>query len=337
MMNQSIISFCRPRILQSTAKADKYAQLFVQHSGDFVWIGIPLVSISFFISCILIPCLLHNMRGVSKAYLVLQQLSANVFLIKLVILMVPYRNKSRDLTSFVSGGYTWSFTEFSENIGNVCFYQQFFYSVLQSLNFYHMICKPLKFAEYSKNWCVVCRVAFISIVSIVLNVPKLIESVMFKFASTWVFSQIESYLQVRRFNSVYNAVVLILLRIGYTTILSMIAVKVRSSLAESRGVREGKNNHPLFIAICIVPLINNILYLGSDIPQLIRSYRDITYSDMDRLNKFYADWRLFECRFILTTAVYLTAAVIQCSAYLLCFPQLRRCLCESFAKDNCAK
>ena len=114
----------------------------------------------------------------------------------------------------------------------------------------------------------------------------------------WVFSQIESYLQVRRFNSVYNAVVLILLRIGYTTILSMIAVKVRSSLAESRGVREGKNNHPLFIAICIVPLINNILYLGSDIPQLILSYRDITYSDMDRLNKFYADWRLFECRFI---------------------------------------
>ena len=64
----------------------------------------------------------------------------------------------------------------------------------------------------------------------------------------------------------------------------------------------------------------------------------VYYSDFKYDEEYFdPDWRFYELTFVLTASVYLMASVVQCSAYLICFPQLRKGLCDVFSKLQCAK
>ena len=327
-----------------------YLQFLDKNASKSVWIALPMTVATMIISCILIPCLLKNLRGHSKVYLILQHLSANVFLIMMAT-AITIETRPKDFISFAAGGYrAEAYIKITAIFENIFYYQQYSYSLLQSLNFYHMICNPLQYCEYTKPISVIKRVVVCLLFSFLLPLPSVLERMVVTFVSRNNWSlDLDLVKDVIYFNRIYCGVVACLLKVGYTVILSIISVRVRSSLAESREIRNDEATiSPLFVTVCLVPLVNNVLYLGSEIPRAIFDYRNNVHSDFKRDKVYYSDfkydeeyfdpdWRFYELTFILTASVYLMASVVQCSAYLICFPQLRRGLCDVFSKLQCAK
>ena len=299
------------------------------------------------------------MRGHSKLYHVLQQLTANLYLAMLIIsLILPNGNLGLRLNPIFpsindpiglnnSIQFNSLFPQIQQRqwddkvvvllFGNICFHQNYFFSLLQSLNYYNMIYKPLQFDKYSKNRNVIRRVITCLVISITLSIPQIIREVKSSFAlSKLTDSALKLLVETARFHQIYNVVMICLLKIGHTVMLSVISFRVQRALAESRAIRNDKSCiSPLFLAVCLVPLFNNILYLGSDIPRILDCYWQIQlypyYRDFDHMK----NWRWLQIKSVLSISVYLVASVVQCLAYLACFPHLKQGLCNGFAKLKC--
>ena len=88
---------------------------------------------------------------------------------------------------------------------------------------------------------------------------------------TWHFS-LGRYANYFYYCSLTQMIIVASVKISYTITLVFLAFKIRSSLISSRELRNGTNNSPLFVVICVIPLINNVIYLGSDIPKMMMGY-----------------------------------------------------------------
>ena len=183
-----------------------YLQYLDKNASESVWIALPLIIATFIISCILIPCLLKNLRGHSKVYLILQNLSANVFLIMMAIPAMTAQTRPKDFASLAAGGYRIEgYVEIATIFKNIFHYQQYSYQLLQSLNFYNMICKPLQYGEYSKSGRVVKRVVACLLFSCLLSVPTILERMALTFILFYDLSiHVDHVKDLAYFNWIYN-------------------------------------------------------------------------------------------------------------------------------------
>ena len=62
-------------------------------------------------------------------------------------------------------------------LGCIFFYQHYAYSLLHSLNYYHMICNPLQFDQYSKGVNILKRICFLLALSFLLSTASFVELV----------------------------------------------------------------------------------------------------------------------------------------------------------------
>ena len=332
----------------------------IQHDSDLLLhMILPIIVIKVIVSCILVPFLLKNLHGHTKLYNFLQQFSADLYSLTLIvpfILRFDNLNENDSHKIYIANVTYFSkycFSIFSTTLGSIFFYLHYAFSLLQSLNYYHMICDSLKFKDYSLKVNVMKRIAACLSLCFIFATHHVVRcGASFSYSATleyWVEfggsekirkKQATTYDNVLSFTSVFEAVQLVLLKIVYTTILTVIALRIRSSLHQSSQMRNGPGrnttNRALFFTICVVPMINNFLFLISDVSKIILTFNDadwLTDSNIDDLSMWDScsilfDHYRYQVHFPLTVTILLLGGLINCSAYLYSFSQLRQGFCK---------
>ena len=266
--------------------------------------------------CILVPILLQNLRGSPKTFLVLQQISSVLFVAFSFTSMEINNSSLTELTSKEWGDDS-AFAKLvtTQKICNffAAFFlsQHFVFSILQSFNYYEMITNPLHFEEYAMVKKVVCRALVLSLVSVILCVDYLIECVT-------------SSKSVTRALHVFRLAKYPIVKFSYTSTLVFVAYKIRLSLTQSNSIRGSTRLSSLFIAVCIIPLVNNVLFLGVEVPNTVIPF---IFSRKDNLHgAFCMSGMGHFARHIqmpLTISVFTLGSLMQCASFLAGFPKLR--------------
>ena len=293
---------------------------------------------TFLMSCIITPILLKNLHGTTKVYLTMQQISSNFYLMTTSFTRIVARSiASTDLKSFIRNKSRFEMNiKFIHMFGEIFFYQQYVYLILQSLNYYQMICNPLQFDDYSKRFQIVKRVVIGWIISILLITPTIAHHINYFLTFPFMsISHIEILSKMNYCIVIYGVGALMTIKIVYTSVLVYVWIHVRSALTESRQLRKEKGTSSVLIIVCFIPQIINLVYLVSEIPRLTILVKDLLFREED-VNCVYS-WSYLELRTILSSSVYSMVAAIHCIAYLSLFRSLRQGLCGGLLMCNVEK
>ena len=274
------------------------------------------LSLGALLCCILVPVLLQNLRGSPRIFLVLQQISAVLFV---VFSFIPMEINVSTLVELHSKPWG-SEDPFPNSVltQNICNFfaafflsQHFVFSILQSFNYHEMISNPLHFEEYAKVKKVLRRVMAMSLVSVVLCVDYLIDCVI----SEKSVSQALHIVRLAKYPIV---------KVLYTATLIFVAYKIRLSLKQSNSIRGSTTLSSLFIAVCVVPLVNNVLFLGVEVPNAVIPF---LFSREDNLHAAFCTSGIGHfvrhIQMPLTISVFAMGSLMQCAAFLAGFPKLR--------------
>ena len=268
------------------------------------------------LGCVLVPILLQNLRGSPKVFLVLQQISAFLCVIfSFVSLEISNSSlielPSRDWSD-TSAINSWLKTQKISNFWAAFFSSQHLsFSILQSLNYHEMITNPSHYEDYASIKRVVCRILALSLLSIISCVDFLIECAP---SSRHVLYTLR----------IVRLVKYPIIKVSYTVTLIFVAYKIRKCLNQSNSVRGSTTLSSLFMAACVIPLINNMLFLGTELPNIVIPY---LFSRKQNLHATFCKSAVGHfARHIqmpLTISIYTMGSLIQCAAFLVCFPKLR--------------
>ena len=311
-------------------------------------IVIPIILAKVLISSVLVLCLLKNLHGHSKIYYLLQQLSIDIYLITIFLpLVVSYQDmkpetggeifySAKDLSFYASDALSRAVSA----LGTVFFYTQYAFVLLQFMNYYHMICNPLNFREYSTNANAIKR-SFVSLAfCLLLSAPGWVRCWP-SYATTIYISNsdMQDYIilnPILKSCSIFEVVETGLLKCIYTLILIIMGVKVKSSINQSNDLRSHNDKSGLFFVVCLMPIFNNVLDLASVVSKTIVILYEgsLGYEGMftpvsfDSSCETKRDDYLLHIHLPLTASVFLLASFIHCATYLFCFSKLRQGLCK---------
>ena len=274
------------------------------------------------------PSLLKELSGHSKLYFLLQQLMIFLFLGST---FAPALTVYNMLEGFMHK-FDWNMDDimFVQPLclffNNVCYYLQYAFSFLQMLNYQAMICNPLSYQEYILPKNFFRRGAVVFIASLIIPAPLL--SLLVVSVHTKNFNVLRWVLNV------FHLTVFLVYRMIYSFSIVVIARKIKNALNESKRTRNGHDsNSSLFIVICIVPLINNFIYLAADIPYLVSPF----YHSRSTCNDLFGYFSAQVC-LPLMAGTYMVGSMLQCGSYLVYIPNLRISACKraaSFASRIC--
>ena len=321
-----------------------------QHFGAKIqMIVIPVILAKVLISSVLIPCLLKNLHGHSKIYYLLQQLSIDIYLITIFLpLVVSYQHMKpetgaeifysafKDLSFYASDALSRAVSA----LGTVFFYTQYAFVLLQSMNYYHMICNPLNFREYSTNANAIKRSLVSLAFCLLLSAPGWVRCWP-SYATTIYISNSDMQDNIilnpiLKSCSIFEVVETGLLKCIYTLILIIMGVKIKSSINQSNDLRSQNDKSGLFFVVCLMPIFNNVLDLASVVSKTIVILYEgsLGYEGMftpvsfDSSCETKRDDYLLHIHLPLTASVFLLASFIHCATYLFCFSKLRQGLCK---------
>ena len=133
---------------------------------------------------IIVPCLLKNLCGLSKLLYFLQQFSADLYLLTIIVPLVL----DFDLLDREEAGKIWAkahsrykyyaFSTITAALGTIFFYKQYAFSLLLILNDQNMIRKSLKFRDYARPANVLKRVFITLLLCSILfthHIPRLVN------------------------------------------------------------------------------------------------------------------------------------------------------------------
>ena len=317
-----------------------------QGQGDkFLIIVIPIILAKLAISCAVVPFLLKNLHGHSKIYFVLQQMSGDSYLITLFVssYIETWMLDTDELVGVLATFqkiFTYDTIIYAaSSLGTIFFYLQYAFSLLQCLNYYHMICDSLRFAEYSDNGKAMKRVICFLGLSTVLSAHSWVRCGATLFTNVGGLSEDGKFDRISLcfdtiflFHAIFDAVEVSVLKFIYTFILIKLSIQIKSSLAHSSEMSNRRNVPTIFIVSCLVPLVTNILYVISDVLKILASFYEIpnfNMSSAESIGSCEDEWTSYRTNIHLpiTASVFLLACIIHCTTYLLCFSRLRKGIC----------
>ena len=299
-------------------------------------------------SCIIVPCLLKNLRGRSKLLYFLQQFSADLYMLMIIVLLVLDFDllDREEAGKILANAHNWykyhAFSIVTAALGTIFFYQQYAFSLLLIINYYNMICNSLKFRDYSRPANMLKRVFTSLLLCSILSVHHIARLVScFSHSVYWMErgTDVDAYHKqiaevVMKSTSIFEAVEVALLKVVYTCILIFIGIKIKSSLNLSSELRisgNGRSDHNsiIFFTFCLVPLINNFFFIVSDISKVIVTFNQTIYSGGDVSAESCLDDYTLRLHLPITASVFLVTSIIHCSAYLYGFSHLRKGFCTA--------
>ena len=220
---------------------------------------------------------------------------------------------------------------FWDTLRNMFYYQHNMLMILQSLHYRALICDSLNFEEYRRH--VFKRLVLVLTCSFIFSSPHSLFLVM-------EFSQIGSntspFTFVKRsFKQilyVYDMTGMAITKAATAVILIFVAYSVKKALNQSNEVRDwptrGCLSPPLFIVVCLVPLGIHFFHLLGDVPRFILYL--VHYLVWNgKLNGCLDHNSYFSVNIFLPLNffAYCIGSLVQCSAYLIYFPNLRKVKC----------
>ena len=330
-------------------------------------IFIPCFCVHVLIACVLLPLLLKNLHGHSKGFFVFQQVAVVLYLLftfleslidqnmsfspthppmptsaalttetelKLVYNLMNYLNNIKNVIDHIRKPAKFSYLW--DSLRNIFFYQQALFSILQSFYYKALICDSLNFAEYRKNS--MRRSIFAVLCSIFLSFPHLIFFGL-ELSRAEVFDDpnfVHRY--YKQVLYLFDMTGMVIVKAMTIVIMVLVAYSVKRALNLSVEIRDQGTDRsslpPLFIVVCLVPLLNNFLFLFGDVPRfilyLVHYLVGIWKYSGCLDHKSYFSVNIF---LPLNFSVYCIGSLLQCSAFLFYFPNLRKKLCFARSHD----
>ena len=289
------------------------------------------------LGCVVVPLLLQNLRGTPKVFLLLQQLCAVAYV---TLCFFSLRLTVGVLTDkFGFNVYHMDFDK--ERIGIISLqqrlmglfalffaYQHLGYSLLQSLHYHAMIADPLSFEKYGRVKKVIFRVLIMTLLSAALACERTVEMTVPLFNEDRDIRE-EERNRAEYILKIFRIVKYSVVKVVYTAVLIVVAYKIWQSMEQSRNLRGSNQISPLFVAICVIPIVNDFVYLIAELPEAILPLV-IQEGDVKLLEAFCTTWLGHFVRHVqlpLTISIYTFASVLQCAGFLACFPKLREGAC----------
>ena len=294
-------------------------------------IFLPISILTVTLGCFLVSYLLKKLRREVKIYFLLQQIMgvlALLFTFAPSIIHYVVLKSMEELGSAIGKhAFLLKFTYISDFLKNLTYCQHHMFSLLQVFNYRSMICDPMNFDEYKKWKNALKRVILSSVLSALLSTEFLVQCT-FRFL---IRSISQSFLRKANFViSILTTIKFVIVKLCYTLALVTASMKIKKSLDQSNGLRNGQGRGLMtgpFLCICMIPIVNNVLSLVSDVPELLLSSSHITNSDeasCNRLTGFSVDVHL-----PMTATTFLIASALLTMAYWISFPSLRIRFCNS--------
>ena len=124
--------------------------------------------------------------------------------------------------------------------------------------------------------------------------------------------------------AIFSIVQFGILKVVYTVLLIIQTSKIKKSLCQSNALRNGTDNlhgMSLFIVVCIIPTVNNAVYLCSDLPQIVFTY--IERNTKNGCDETLVNFSL-RVQMPLIAVSYFFGSLLQCITYIIIFPKVRR-------------
>ena len=321
--------FTHPPIIQPIAGIVQCLRIAEDEDGSIIFkLSLPFVIFLFLFSCVILPVLLKDLRGHSKLYMILHQLS-NV--LHLTLILVPHIVSGHLKHATISERSLHILTERRWNIIVACsiIFKQFFYyqhhafTFLQCGHYRSMICDPLRFKEFSACKKVLRRIAIALLLFSLLLIDD-ITKISFEFRVSLVAEQKE---RVVSKITMYSFVELSVFKLLYIGTLVKISLDIRNSLSQAENVRDEEGTRrPLFYVVAVIPLINSILCSSIEITTAAIIF--YLRSNLKAYECTSADQKFSRVVQIpLVASVYLLTSIINTCGYLICFPKLRYWQC----------
>ena len=264
----------------------------------------------------MIPLLLRDLRGVSKAFLMLQNLCAVLYL------LFAFPN-----LAFLTGG-TIDINVFKlfwideidtlllkyEYISTIFYHLFYAFSSLQCLQYKNMICDPLHYRDYSRAKCITVRVICAVVLSLIFSMDQGCIYILKATGSQAMFKKVHGAL------AIFVIVKIIFMRAAYTAFLLRTTLKVRKTVAQSVLVRNDNTLRKLLVVVCYIPFGCNVLYFFVDVVSITGIVWTIFYNPCN----YYVIQLTLNAIPGVTLITYTICATILCLAYIVLFPNLRR-------------
>ena len=297
-------------------------------------LSLPFIVLTFVVGCILLPMLLKNLKGHSKAYMILQQLTIVMYLVfsfapLMIANHIDTRVQAADLHVFFKNRHLYIVTYICNIFKGLFCYENQFFMILQCANYHKMICDGFQFEAYKKPRKVMVRVIRTFLLSMLLVVDDIVTNVVTAFMTfpNRFASSGKYMITVVQKIQVFGMCELLLFRFIVLSALLKMGFDIKRSLASAKGVRDGDDGRkPLLIVVVVFPLINAFVCNAVEMTAIIIPASSLAWSEVPACSH---GSELFRNQMMipLLSSAYLMATISTCCAYLVAFPKLRKNLC----------
>ena len=172
-------SLINPNYEQITTTLDglfKHWRKNVTHHGSVY----PALFLTIFLVGVLaVPALLKDLRGHSKVFLMLQNLSALLYVISEFIFLVIFAHRFNHLTldlgqMATTKSYFLPLQNMFYFVAEIFYHLNLAFSLLQCLYYGQLICNPIYFKEYTQPNNVLKRVFFLAGLSLIMSLDRIL-------------------------------------------------------------------------------------------------------------------------------------------------------------------
>ena len=202
----------------------------------------------------------------------------------------------------------------------IFYLDHYLFSLLKLWNYKEMICNSLAYREYVAGGKTALRI-FISLFTVVI----LCGEDLFQLGYMVDDGKIN---RSKHICDIISLVKFAILKVAYSAYIIFTAVVIRGQLKRSKNMRkhrESDQESSLFVVTCLVPIVNNFLFVSLDMPSVVLTFLK-TKAASDKDDMCHNGHRFFQNKIEipLTTGVTMVTSFLQCGSYLLFFPRLRR-------------
>ena len=239
-------------------------------------ISIVVLSIATLTTITLTLILIRHLCGMRKMFIVLQQFFILAYLV-LELGQIVLKLKPDETDMFVKQKLYW-LKGILELLQNYCYYEYYFLALMQSIDIYQMVCKPMGYADFLQKtnmarYMLIGSAGCLSLASAVF-IPNLIVELTYPKTDIEFPTYFYQYNRTRLWIRSCNLCIFMIVKIIYSTKIVMIASLTKTGLDESANrvsLSEKKTLYQHLFYFTLIPLFLNFLFFASELlPQLKR-------------------------------------------------------------------